>query len=102
MPAISRKGDPVMSPDGAGRKCMSPMKTYVDEVNSANVYANGLLIVVAGNKIAPHSKAGCTPDISTLSSNSSNVFIGGLGVGRIGDKFGNNTIIRGSDNVFAS
>jgi len=101
MPAISRKDDDVSSPDGIGYKCGTPMITSVDEVNSSNVYANGILIVVNGNKIAPHPLSGCGPDESTLSVNSNTVFIGGKGVGRIGDSYGNNIITKGSDNVFA-
>lgn len=101
MPAISRKGDSVMSPDGARSKCRSPMKTSVDETNTVEVYANSILIVANGDKIAPHPKRGCSPDESTLSSNSTTVFIANDGVGRIGDKYGNNTIIKGSSNVFS-
>ena len=90
-----------MSPDGSGYRCGSPMKTNVDEVNTVGVYANGILIVAQGDLIAPHPKAGCSTDTSALSECSKKVFIGGDGVGRIGDKYGNNTIIRGSSNVFA-
>jgi hypothetical protein len=101
MPAISRKNDSVMSPDGSGRDCAYAMETTVDEVNSNGVFANSILVVVSGNKIAPHNKGGCDPDESTLSSQSSKVFIGGKGVGRIGDQYGDNTITQGSINVFA-
>lgn len=101
MPAISRQGDRVFSPDGSGRKCRFPIRTSVGEVNGSSVFANGILIVVAGNQVAPHPKSGCSPDTSTLSSFSSSVFIGGLGVGRIGDNYGDNKIIQGSTNVFA-
>ena len=101
MPAISRQGDSVLSPDGSGYKCRMPLETSVGQVNSNSVYANGILIVVEGNTITPHPKAGCSTDTSTLSSYSSKVFIGGKGVGRIGDAFGNNTITQGSPSVFA-
>jgi uncharacterized Zn-binding protein involved in type VI secretion len=81
------------------------MQTSVGEVNSKQVYANGILIVVEGNQIAPHNKSGCTPDESKLTSFSSKVKIGGKGVGRIGDKYEgsgtSNTITKGSSNVFA-
>ena len=46
MPAVSRSNDSVMSKDGSGRKCKSPMRTSVGQVNDKNVYANGKLIVV--------------------------------------------------------
>jgi uncharacterized Zn-binding protein involved in type VI secretion len=102
MPAISRQGDTVLSPDGTGYKCYFPMETSVGEVNSNSVYANGILVVVQGNKVAPHPKPSlCLTDESTLSSYSSRVYVGGLGVGRIGDQYGNNLITQGSPSVFA-
>ena len=101
MPAVSRQGDSVLSPDGSGFKCRMPLKTNVDEVNSNNVYANNILIVVQGNKVALHNKSGCIPDTSTLSSFSSKVFAGNKGVGRIGDQYSNNIITQGSPTVFA-
>lgn len=104
MPAVSRAGDQVLSVDGTGKNCGQPMQTSVGEVNSSRVYANGILIVVQGNKISPHPKGGCSLDESTLSSYSSKVKIGGLGVGRVGDKYetmSSNTITQGSSNVFA-
>ena len=101
MPAVARKDDDVLSPDGAGYKCRMPLKTSVDQVNSNKVYANNILIVIEGNLIKPHPKSGCSNDDSTLSSFSSTVFIGGKGVGRIGDVYGNNTITKGSPSVFA-
>jgi uncharacterized Zn-binding protein involved in type VI secretion len=102
MPAVARAGDTVLSIDGTGYKCRQPMQTSVGEVNGNNVFANGILIVVQGKLIAPHPKGGCVPDTSTLSTSSSKVKIGGVGVGRIGDDYGGiNTITQGSSNVFA-
>lgn len=101
MPAVARKGDNVLSPDGFGYRCRFPGETNVDEVNSNRVYANGKLIVVLGNRVGSHKLPGCSADdVSTLSSASSTVKIGGKGVGRIGDQYGNNTISEGSNNVF--
>ena len=102
MASVARAGDTVLSPDGAGYQCGSPMETSVGEVNDKNVTANGILIVVAGNLITPHPKSGCSVDESTLSTFSSTVSIGGKGVGRIGDNYGNNVITQGSANVFAA
>ena len=102
MPAVSRQGDSVISPDGSGYKCQMPLETSVGQVNSNNVYANSILIVVAGNTVSPHAKSGCSTDESTLSSYSSTVHVGGMGMGRIGDAYGNNTITQGSPSVFAS
>ena len=102
MPALSRQGDTIMSPDGSGRDCDYPVETFVDQCNSNNVFANGKLVVVQGNKIAAHNKSGCSVDESTLTEVSSKVFIGGKGVGRIGDKYGDNVITQGSSDVFAN
>ncbi len=100
MPAVSRAGDRVISPDGSGKKCRFPMRTSVGQVNSVNVYVNGILVPVSGNLVAPHPKSGCSPDTSTLTG-SSRVFVGGQGIGRLGDKYGDNIITKGSSNVFA-
>ena len=100
MPAVTRAGDRVISPDGSGKKCRFPMRTSVGQVNSVNVYVNGILVPVSGNLVAPHPKSGCSPDTSTLSG-SSKVFVGGQGIGRIGDKYGDNIVTKGSSNVFA-
>jgi uncharacterized Zn-binding protein involved in type VI secretion len=102
MPAVARLGDSVLSPDGSGFKCRMPLKTSVGEANSKNVYANGILITVQGNKVAPHPKSGCTPDTSGLDSGSSQVFVDNKGMGRIGDSMGDNVITQGSSTVFAS
>jgi uncharacterized Zn-binding protein involved in type VI secretion len=102
MPAVARQGDSVLSRDGTGRNCAQPMQTSVGEVNTNRVFANGILIVVQGNKVAPHPRGGCGPDESTLTTFSSKFRIGGKGVGRIGDSYaGINTITKGSSNVFA-
>jgi uncharacterized Zn-binding protein involved in type VI secretion len=102
MPAVSRKDDTVLSVDGTGYKCQAPVQTSVDEVNSSRVFANGILVVVEGNQVAPHPKSGCGPDESKLTTFSSKVRVGGKGLGRIGDSYaGINTITQGSSNVFA-
>ena len=91
-----------MSPDGTGRDCARPVETSVDECNSKQVYVNNKLVVVKGNKIAPHNKGGCSPDESVLSTFSPNVYIDQKEIGRIGDKYGDNIITQGSSNVFAN
>lgn len=103
MPAISRENDTVMSPNGFFNRCRFPGETSVGEVNSNNVYANGKLIVIIGNQIAPHNLGPCgVPDEGVLTSGSSTVKIGGMGVGRIGDEYTNADVIsQGSQNVFA-
>lgn len=101
MPAVARKDDSVLSPDGRGKKCRFPMDTVVEQVNDRNVYADKILIVVQGNRVKQHPKSGCGPDTSTLSIGSTTVFIGGKGMGRIGDTYGDNIITQGSSTVFA-
>jgi uncharacterized Zn-binding protein involved in type VI secretion len=101
MPSIARTGDKVLSPDGTGKNCNAPMQTACGPGNSKMVRANGILIVHRGLPVAPHPRSGCVPDTSTLSTFSSTVRINGQGVGRIGDKYGNNIVTQGSPSVFA-
>ena len=100
MPAVTRAGDRVISPDGSGKKCRFPMRTSVGQVNSVNVFVNSILVPITGNLVSPHNKSGCIPDTSTLSG-SSKVFVGGQGIGRLGDKYGDNIVSKGSSTVFA-
>jgi uncharacterized Zn-binding protein involved in type VI secretion len=102
MPSVARLGDTVLSPDGAGKNCAFPMQTSVVQVNSVNVFVNSRLVPVLGNLVGPHPRGGCVPDVSVLTTSSSTVFVGGLGVGRIGDRYGNNIITQGSPNVFVT
>lgn len=100
MPAVTRAGDRVISPDGRGKKCRFPLRTTVGQVNSVNVFANNILVPVTGNLVSPHPKSGCSTDVFTLTG-STTVFVGGQGLGRIGDKYNNNIVAKGSSTVFA-
>lgn len=107
MSAVARKDDKVHSPTGVGLRCGNPVDTAVGEVNSSSVFANSKLMVVKGNKIAPHKRKGCEPDESVLDKHSPNVFIGGKEIGRKDDHYATgtpeqNTITEGSPNVFAN
>lgn len=109
MPAVARsKGvDSVLSPDGAGRKCKFPLETVTgtptpEKPGQERVTSMGTLVVVAGDLVGIHSKSGCIPDVSTLSSFSSRVSAGGKLIGRIGDMYGDNIITSGSPRVFSS
>lgn len=107
MTAVARKGDTVFSPTGTGNRCSNPVTTSVDEVNSSSVFANGKLIPVRGNKVAPHNRKGCVPDESTLDKYSPNVFIGNKEIGRKDDHYATgtseeNVINQGSPNVYAN
>lgn len=103
MPAVARSGgsDKVLSPDGRAKKCRAPMKTATGSPGQSKVYAQGVLVVIQGDPVAVHPKSGCSPDTSSLSSASGKVFAGGGGIGRIGDRYGNNTITSGCSKVFA-
>lgn len=111
MPAVARKNDRVISPDGFEEGCDFPGETSVGEVNSKGVYANKILIVVLGNTITPHvldcyvdEYGNFTTEIDrgVLVSASSTVKIGGKGVGRVGDRYTHGDVItQGSPNVFA-
>ena len=102
MPSLARIGDTVLSPNGTGYHCTQPMETTIGEGNTCNVYCNGTLVAVEGNKVAPHPLPGCsTIDEQVVSSYSSTIKIGGLRVARIGDMLGDNVITQGSPNAFA-
>ena len=103
MPAVARAGtDSVFSPDGIGYKCRQPMTTNTGVPSQTRVTAMGSPIVVASDLVGVHNKSGCVPDISTLSSFSSRVSASGKKIGRIGDKYGDNTIISGAPRVFSN
>jgi hypothetical protein len=101
MPAVARAGtDSVFSPDGTGYKCRFPMTTNTGPATQNRVFAMGIEVVVAGDLVGTHPKGGCVPDTSTLDSYSSRVSATGPKVGRIGDTYGDNTIISGAPRVF--
>ena len=102
MAAAARSSgqDRVFSRTGVGRGCGSPMQT-VTGPGSSTVLINGVGAIRIGDRVGVHPRAGCSTDISTLSSSSSTVFVEGRGVGRIGDEYtSDNVIISGSTNVF--
>jgi len=102
MPAVARSGtDSVFSPDGAGWKCQFPMTTNTGPPTQRKVSAMKTLVVIAGDLVGAHPRGGCTPDMSTLDSYSSRVSATGGKIGRIGDTYGNNTIISGAARVFS-
>ena len=105
MAGVARVGDTVMSVDGTGYRCQFPMETACGQsVGNTKVYAGGILVVVQGDPVAPHNKAGCSPDTSTLTTFSGKVRACGKGVGRIGDQYTGgtpNTITQSSSKVFS-
>lgn len=103
MAAIARgnQKDKVLSKTGSGDDCKYPKNTTTGTDSSDKVFIQGFGAVVAGDRVGPHSKRDCVPDTSVLTTYSSKVFVGGKGVGRIGDKYtDDNIIVSGSDKVF--
>lgn len=104
MPAVARANstDKVLSPDGTGYKCRSPMTTSTGPATQNKVKSQGQFVAVQGDQVAPHPRSGCNPDEQTLSSYSSKVKAAGKWLARIGDKYGDNTITSGCSKVFAN
>ena len=98
MPAAARK-------DGAdtiatGHGCDA---TTVTDQGSSNVFVNGYGAVRFGDLQRVHlipSGAACVPHALTLSSCSGTVFVNSLGAGRLGDDYGGEALITGSETVF--
>lgn len=103
MPPVSHANqqDSVFSPTGSGYKCLSPVTTSTGAATQSRVFADGKLVCHGGDVITPHAIGGCGLDSQSLSSVSSRVFAAGAGIGRIGDLYGDNSIISGSSRVFA-
>lgn len=103
MPSIARanSADRVMSPDGSGFRCRSPLQTSTGIAGQSRVFADGILVATMGDVVAPHPLAGCSLDQQTLSIASTRVSAAGRALGRIGDMYGNNTIISGSSRCFS-
>lgn len=104
MPSVARSGgtDSVLSPDGTGKNCAFPMTTSTGSATQSRVSAEGVYVVVDGDKPAVHNKGGCVPDPATLDKFSSRVSATGKKIARIGDMYGNNTITSGSSKVFSN
>lgn len=105
MPAVARanKKDSVLSPDGGGYKCRFPLTVTTGTATQSKVTADKIPLVVAGDLVVSHSLPDCVPiDKSKLSSFSSKVSACGSKIARIGDAYGNNTIISGSSKVFSN
>ena len=102
MPPAARGSgtDSVFSKTGSGFRCRASTTTATN-VCSGDVFVNNIGAVRIGDLIAEHPKAGCDPDESTLTTSSTTVFTNNRGTGRIGDQYtDDNTISSGSSNVF--
>lgn len=109
MPAIALAGgvSTVFSNAGSRRACRFPTTTITGPATETSVLIGGThYAVVFGDQVGSHSSFGScpVPDPSTLISCSGTVFIGGKGVGRIGDEYilgpEYNVITSGFETVF--
>ena len=101
MPAIARNGDPTTT----GHGCDGTTTVTGPTGAGAKVFANGIAIECIGNPTAPHTiKAGrnCVPHGAVINVGSGNVFVGGIGVARLGDSTDGGAITAGSPNVIAN
>ena len=103
MPAIARDGDPTTT----GHGCNGTTTVTGPTGAGARVFANGIAIECIGNPTAPHTidagpKRSCIPHSAAINAGSGNVFVGGIGVARVGDSTDGGAITAGSPNVIAN
>ena len=101
MPAIARDGDPTTT----GHGCDGTTTVTGPTGAGANVFANGIPVECIGNPTSPHTiNAGpvCVPHSAVINVGSSNVFVGGIGVARVGDSTDGGSIIGGSPDVIVN
>jgi len=101
MPAIARDGDPTTT----GHGCDGTTTVTGPTGAGAKVFANGIPIECIGNPTAAHTiKSGrsCVPHSAAINAGSGNVFVGGIGVARVGDSTDGGSITAGSSNVIAN
>ena len=100
MPAVARQGDPTTT----GHGCDATTTITGPTGAGAKVFANGIPIECIGNPTSPHtinSGKVCVPHSAAINAGSGNVFVGGIGVARVGDSTDGGAITAGSPNVFA-
>jgi uncharacterized Zn-binding protein involved in type VI secretion len=98
MPGIARDGDPTTT----GHSCDATTTVIGLTGSSAKVYVNGKPIACVGNPTALHTiRVGnsCVPHPAVINVGSNTVFVGGIGVARIGDSTDGGAIISGSGDV---
>jgi len=101
MPAIARDGDSTTT----GHGCDGSTTVTGPTGAGAKVFANGIAIECIGNPTASHNiKVGkdCVAHTASINKGSGNVFVGGIGVARVGDSTDNGAITAGSPNVIAN
>jgi uncharacterized Zn-binding protein involved in type VI secretion len=101
MPGVARQGDSTST----GHGCDGVTTITGPTGAGAKVYANGIPIECQGNPTVVHRYGGrnCSArHAAAINAGSSNVFVGGVAVARIGDSTDGGSIISGSGNVFAN
>ena len=99
MPAVSRKGDSLST----GHICAST--TTLDTPGQGSCFANSILIARVSDPTVPHPNPPappCPDHVANVNVGSSNVFVEGLAVARIGDSTDAGAMTSGSGNVFAN
>ena len=97
MPSICRKGDSLST----GHICTST--TTLDTPGQSTVRANGILIARVGDPTVSHPfppAPPCAPHVANVNAGSSTVRIAGAFVARIGDSADSGTMTSGSSNIF--
>ncbi len=100
MPRISRNKDRCRT----GHRCSS---TAPVNASQSTVFANGKPILVRGDRVAPHTilvpgtPPKCVAHRARLTGSSRSVFVGNIGVGRIGDRADRGSMIGASFDVSA-
>lgn len=101
MPAIARDGDPTTT----GHGCDGTTTVTGPTGTGAKVFANNIAVECIGNPTASHtinSGNNCVPHPASINAGSGNVFVGGIGVARVGDSTDGGAITAGSPNVIAN
>jgi len=99
MPAVSRKGDSLST----GHICTGT--TTLDTPGQGTCFANSILIARVSDPTVSHPfppAPPCAPHVANVNAGSSNVFVEGLAVARIGDSTDAGAMTSGSGNVFAN
>ena len=101
MPAVSRKGDSLST----GHICTST--TTLDTPTQGTVFANSILVARIGDPTVSHPfppAPPCAPHVAKINEGSSNVYVHGLKVGRVGDSADADKMIdaKNNTNVYAN
>lgn len=98
MPGVARNNDTIAT----GHGCSTTSNVLGLTGLSAQVFADGISVVCLGDPTVVHTIGPpCYPHTAVVNVASTTVFVGGVGVARIGDSVDLGTITGGSATVFA-